>query len=245
MKNYTIGILGVASYATADLFKRVVDAFPAEKEWDRPRIIIDNYCTMPSRVRAILYHENEEIVINKITKGIENLIAYGADRVIVDCNTAHYYVRYAIENIPGSAEVVIDIIDNLGKVISRKYPGKISASLIASEGVIDTGIYKNSFEKYKINVNNPNRNDLKLIREMIEAVKQNKINEYYLESFCDYVNNIKDEYVIIGCTEIPVLYENAKKNGYTISRKLFDPLQCAINVLVDEYYKLPNVNGWN
>ena len=54
----TIGIIGgMGSYATLDFFSRLLAAFPAEKEWDRPRILIDNRCTMPSRVRAILYGE--------------------------------------------------------------------------------------------------------------------------------------------------------------------------------------------
>lgn len=60
MEDYVIGIIGgMGSYATIDFFRRLVDAFPAEKEWERPRIIVDNYCTMPSRVRAILYNERD------------------------------------------------------------------------------------------------------------------------------------------------------------------------------------------
>ena len=44
MEDYVIGIIGgMGSYATIDFFRRLVDAFPAEKEWERPRIIVDNY----------------------------------------------------------------------------------------------------------------------------------------------------------------------------------------------------------
>ena len=46
-----IGILGgMGSYATLHFFEAILNAFPAEKEWDRPRVLIDNRCTMPSRV---------------------------------------------------------------------------------------------------------------------------------------------------------------------------------------------------
>ena len=45
-----IGIVGgMGSYATLHFFQKLLEATPAEKEWDRPRIIIDNRCTMPSR----------------------------------------------------------------------------------------------------------------------------------------------------------------------------------------------------
>ena len=59
--NYVIGVLGgMGTYATIHLFKQYADVFPAEKEWERPRIIIDNRYTMPSRVRAFLYKEKVE-----------------------------------------------------------------------------------------------------------------------------------------------------------------------------------------
>ena len=65
--SYTIGIIGgMGSYATVDLFRRVIDAFPAEKEWERPRVLIDNRCTMPSRVRAILYGERKDELIAEL-----------------------------------------------------------------------------------------------------------------------------------------------------------------------------------
>ena len=57
--NLVIGVLGgMGTYATINLFQEYANVFKAIKEWDRPRIIIDNRCTMPSRVRAYLYHEN-------------------------------------------------------------------------------------------------------------------------------------------------------------------------------------------
>ena len=63
-KPYAIGVLGgMGTYATIHLFRQYAEMFPAEKEWDRPRIIIDNRCTMPSRVRAALYGENRERLI--------------------------------------------------------------------------------------------------------------------------------------------------------------------------------------
>lgn len=62
----TIGIVGgMGSYATLDFFRRLLNAFPAEREWDRPRIVIDNRCTMPSRVHAILYNEQPQKISQK------------------------------------------------------------------------------------------------------------------------------------------------------------------------------------
>ena len=66
MKDLVIGVLGgMGTYATINLFKQYAEVFPAEKEWERPRIIIDNRCTMPSRVRAILYNEKFDQVVSE------------------------------------------------------------------------------------------------------------------------------------------------------------------------------------
>lgn len=61
---FVIGVLGgMGPYATVDLYKRLVDAFPTEKDWQKPWILIDSYSTIPSRVRALLYGEKNGGII--------------------------------------------------------------------------------------------------------------------------------------------------------------------------------------
>ena len=127
-----IGIVGgFGSYATLDFFERLLDSFPAEKEWDRPRILIDNYCTLPSRVRGILYHENEEEIIEGMTSTIENLMNAGATKIIITCNTAHYYLNSVYKTIPESKEVIVNIIEELAIQLNKNNVKKVS--LIATE----------------------------------------------------------------------------------------------------------------
>ena len=70
-KDFVIGVLGgMGTYATINMFKQYADIFAAEKEWDRPRIIIDNRCTMPSRVRAAIYNENVEQLVEQMSDSL-------------------------------------------------------------------------------------------------------------------------------------------------------------------------------
>ena len=78
MKDLIIGVLGgMGTYATINLFKQYAEVFPAEKEWERPRIIIDNRCTMPSRVRAFLYHENVDELVDEMAASSDGLVKWG------------------------------------------------------------------------------------------------------------------------------------------------------------------------
>ena len=77
-EEYVLGILGgMGTYATIHLFRQYAEMFPAKKEWDRPRIIIDNNCTMPSRVRAVIYNERREELVSRMTQSISVLISGG------------------------------------------------------------------------------------------------------------------------------------------------------------------------
>ena len=74
----TVGVVGgMGSYATVGFFKRLVDAFPARYEWERPRILIDNRCTMPSRVRAILYGERRAELGRPLAEAVTPLVGGG------------------------------------------------------------------------------------------------------------------------------------------------------------------------
>ena len=66
------------TFLTVKSMLKYADIFEAEKEWDRPRIIIDNRCTMPSRVRAIMYNENIELLVDEMIDSLQSLVTMGA-----------------------------------------------------------------------------------------------------------------------------------------------------------------------
>ena len=74
MYSEVIGIVGLASQATSHFFKRIVDAFPGEKDWDRPQVIINNDCIIPSRVRAILYGENDDRIKRELEECVRGIL---------------------------------------------------------------------------------------------------------------------------------------------------------------------------
>ena len=170
-----IGILGgMGSYATLGFFERLLEIFPAEKEWDRPRIIIDNHCTMPSRVRAIMYGEREEELVEDLSDSVKLLIDGGATHIVLACNTSHVFLDKIYKKVPEAAGKVVHIINELAKVI--KHEGCDRVFLLASEGTIQTKIYSNYFNEFNINVDYPDEANLVLLRGFIEAVKQNRID---------------------------------------------------------------------
>ncbi len=220
----TIGIVGgMGSYATQDFFRRILDAFPAEKEWDRPRIVIDNRCTMPSRVRAILYHEETETVVNELACAVRGLLGCGADHLIFACNTSHAFVRDVFRLVPEAEAKTVHIIDTLAQQFHKNEIR--SAYLIASEGTLASNIYQKSFDKFGIKLDTPTPDRWDQLREFIEIVKQGHVVEEEKERFYRFCSDLPQENIILGCTEFPVLLPARELN---CGKKLWDPLNTAI-----------------
>lgn len=230
-----IGILGgMGSYATADLFTRLIDAFPAEKEWDRPRILIDNNCTMPSRVRAILYGENRDELVELLAKSTRNFIDSGATHILYACNTSHVFHDEVCARVSGARSYLIDMIDLLAR--DMKDAACDEAYLLASEGTIQTGIYQDRFAPYGISLEAADAAQQEMLRDFIELVKQNKIDASGLQRFTDYLVSLGDQNIILGCTELPVLYGKlSSQQRASVPGKVFDPLESAIASLKSAY----------
>lgn len=221
----TIGIVGgMGSYATLDFFRRVLDAFPAEKEWDRPRVVIDNRCTMPSRVRAILYREETAAVINELACAVRGLLGCGADHLIFACNTSHAFLRDVFRLVPEAEHKTVHIIDTLARRLHEA--GIRSAYLIASEGTLQSNIYQQSFDRYGIQLSVPDPESWVQLREFIEIVKQGQVSPREQERFRQFCAGIPSEHIILGCTEFPVLLPAGRLDG---GKTLWDPLDSAID----------------
>ncbi len=220
-----IGVVGgMGSYATLHFFKQILEHFPAKKEWERPRVIIDNYCTMPSRVRAILYDEKRDEVVSSLKDSIENLVNAGCTDIILACNTSHCFLNAIYKVNPVLKDYVRDIIENCADDLQAA--GIKEVFLIASEGTIQTHIYDDHFNSKGISVASPGDEEQIRIRKFIEAVKQDRIEDDVVEDFADYINGIESECIILGCTEIPVLWDQIKDQIH--GKVVVNPLECVL-----------------
>lgn len=222
-----VGIVGgMGSYATVGFFKQIVDAFPARYEWERPRVLIDNRCTMPSRVRAILYDERRDELVRQLAESVRNLVEGGASHVFLACNTSHVFLDEIRALAPDAAGCIVDMIDLLARSVERA--GVKSAFLLASEGTIASGVYQMEFSKYGIDVEPADEGRQGQLRYFIEAVKQNKVTSVICAEFARFVCDLDRENVILGCTELPALVD-ADDFG---SVRLLDPMRAAVDYMV-------------
>ena len=220
MYNETIGLMGgFGGFATLDFFRRLLETFNTGRERDYPRIVMDNDFTMPSRTRALLYDEEIEKITEMMAQSMRNLINIGADKIVLICGTAHWFLDGVYKLVPDAKEKVVDIIDITGEQL--KANGVMACYAIAAEGTMLRKLYNRKLEKYGIEVLSPEETDWPKVRYFIEATKQNKITPAVKQEFTDFVlNRIGDMtggengkvHVILGCTELPLLVnEDARK----------------------------------
>lgn len=231
-KDIVIGVLGgMGTYATINLFQKYAEIFPAEKEWDRPRIIIDNRCTMPSRARAFLYNENVEQLVDEMSESIKYLMEAGSTHIILACNTSHLFLPKVYENLPEAKNRIVDIIQNCVEVVKESEQKELF--LLASEGTIDSGIYQQAFEKVGIKCIAPEENEYYLLRNCIEAVKQGVYTKEIKETFLKLLDRSPN--CILGCTELPILFDKYREDISMDGRSILDPLTLALGRIKSEY----------
>lgn len=227
-----IGILGgMGSFATLHFFEELLKAFPAQKEWDRPRIIIDNRCTMPSRVLAILEGKQYTRLVNELSDSVRSLLNAGATKLILACNTSHYFLKDIYQNVPEAENKIISIINACCKDIAEAEEKEIA--LIASEGTIQAGVFDKALSPYGIKVRIPENKQYLMQRQLIEDVKQNRITQETVERFVELVSSFSTDALILGCTEFPVLRSRVPEGTFDRLR-IYDPLISAIRVLQKE-----------
>lgn len=228
-----IGIVGgMGSYATVNIFERILNAFEAKKEWDRPRIIIDNNCTLPSRSRALLYNEQRDTVINGLADSVKHLIEFGANIIILGSNTAYLFLPEILRIVPESEQYIVNIVEKCAQ--SAKAQSVSDVMLLGTDATVDLGMYKTIFGEHGITIATPSGKNQERVVEFIEAVKQNVISETDIAEFAGFLNAVPNGDIVLGCTELPVLYEHCLKRNLSIGKRVFDPIDSVIKFLREE-----------
>lgn len=200
MAERVIGILGgMGPLATADLFRRIVEKTPAKRDQDHPRIIIYNNPKIPDRTAFIL--GNGEDPRPELIASARKLEEWGADFIIMPCNTAHFFA----ETIQKAIKVpLVSMIEETAKVV--KEMGLRKVGLLATDGTIKGLVYHRALLKYGVGIAVPNKVDQeRVMRAIYAGVKAGNL-ELGRKLLLKVARRLekRSDGIIAGCTEVSV-----------------------------------------
>lgn len=228
----TVGIVGgMGSRATLDLFRRFLDAFPMESEQEKPRIIIDNYSTMPSRVKAVIDDELHEDVVRRVALSVKNLIASGATHIVLACGTLHAFIEEVSALTPESDKYILNMIDICARSMSEQ--GVTKALLLASENTVRSEVYQNRFSLFGVSIAAPDKNTQSKVDRLIEAAKRNRLDSGAANELVGIIDALGENDIVLGSTELPILVNSLDTRFQ--EKRVYDPLQKVIDAIVSQH----------
>ena len=202
---------GMGPEATIDLYRQVIELTPAEKDQDHIPTLIYSLPQVPERTASI--RNRDQSIIPFLVEGVTRLEKAGASFIAIPCNTAHYYINNMQEAI--SIPIIHMIRETVNEVVN-KYPDVKRIGLLATTGTIESKLYDHELDKKNLQIIIPdektqNEKVMKAVFE-IKARKNDLLTEDLLVEAGQYLIGKGAELIILGCTEIPLAFNNSKVN---------------------------------
>jgi aspartate racemase len=200
-----VGIIGgMGPEATVDLMQRIIRLTPAGDDKDHIRCIVDNNPKVPSRIKAIIEGDGEDPGPVMAEMG-RRLAAWGADFLVIPCNTAHFYydaVQKAV-TIP-----VVNMIDLVVNQVKIQFSKEAKIGMLASPAVAITQLYARRFEALGMVEVWPDAEHQDLLFSIIRQVKAGRISPDLFGQYARVCEHLKEQEVqaaIVACTELSAL----------------------------------------
>lgn len=188
----------------------------AKKDSEHLNFILSSRADTPDRSSFILGLSDDDPT-PRMRSEAKRLEAAGAELLVIPCNTAHYFYSKVAEavDIP-----ILNIIEETAKLCALEKIKKVC--VLATEGTIKSGAYKDIFDRYGIEIDTLSKNEQDFITETIfERIKSG--NEPDIDKFTKLCKDLLDtrcERVILGCTELSLI-----KKEYPLPEKIIDSLE--------------------
>lgn len=207
MHKPVLGIIGgVGPLATTYFMQLLIQKTEAHTDQDNMPMIVINDPQIPDRTSYIL-DNSEPDPLPELVKVAHWLEDAGADFLAIPCNTAHYFY----DSISESVDIpVVNILQETAELIAHKKDKHATVGLMATRGTIASNLYQEYFAQLGMDVKIPADDDQDLLMELIyDCVKANRpYDERVLLNIARGMHDKGCDIVLIGCTELSVIYQN-------------------------------------
>ena len=245
-----IGILGgMGTQAGLDFCNKLAILYRGKIDQKYPLFILYNKSNIPGRPESIgvqtgkltdrfnnkISKKKYFLVLKSLLNGCKVLKKSKCKFIVIPCNTAHYWYDDLQKKI---SLPIINMPKEVFKQTKKKCKKNSSIGLLATEGTIKTGVYKNFFEKH-FNLIYPNNfNQKRYVNKAIKLVKMGKVKKAneIIKPAIDYLIKKKCKKIILGCTELPIAIFAFKSFNTIKSSKIFlDPNLILANAAMKKY----------
>jgi aspartate racemase len=199
-----VGVIGgMGPAATAHFMQELVDASPAERDQDHIRVVIDSNGSVPDRVAAILHGgPSPGPVLADMARRLEG---YGAELLVMPCNTAHVWeddIRNAI-TVPFLSIIGATVDSSLAHSATVRRVG-----LLATSGCLTAGLYQSAYSAAGLETVELPAARLPAFMDSIASVKGGRPPQAavaQVEEDAAYLVASGAEVIVAACTEVPLL----------------------------------------
>ena len=202
-----LGILGgLGPLSSAYFYELITEHTEASRDQDHIDIILSSRATTPDRT-AFIMGRSEEDPLPYMIEDAKLLEQYGADAIVIPCNTAHYFIKEVRRsvNVP-----VPSIITETCRHI--KESGRKKALILATEGTVSSGSYQAELESMGLEWAVPDEEGQRTVTDIIYGdVKSGRVpSPEKLFSVAEPMFDSGCDCAILGCTELSVLKRQFK-----------------------------------
>jgi aspartate racemase len=200
----TIGILGgMGPLATADLYRKIIEATPARRDQDHLHVVIEADPSVPDRTEALL--GDGEDPLPALVRGTRRLAGTGVDFIVMPCNTAHAFLPEMQAACPAR---FVSMIDETARVAAARLRPGVAVGILATRGTIAAKLYQDALHREGLIAIVPDEADQELVSAAIARVKAGDVSAETTDLALRAANGLiarGAEAVLAACTELPVI----------------------------------------
>jgi len=200
-----LGILGgLGPLSSAYLYKLITEHTAAATDQDHIDIVLNSRATTPDRT-AFIMGESEKSPLPFMVEDAKLLERYGADCIVIACNTAHYFIDEVRRSVSVPVpSIIYETVDHLKK------SGFMKPMILATRGTVHSDSYQDKCRALGLDFAVPSVESQKILTELIYGcVKSGKTATR--DSFLPIIREAGTmgcDSLILGCTELSVIAED-------------------------------------
>lgn len=202
-----VGVIGgVGPLATAYFLGKIVRLTAAERDQDHLDVIVFDHAAIPDRTAYIL-GDSAEDPGPVMADDARRLAAFGADFLVVPCNTAHNFT----DEVEAAVDIpVVSIIAETVAEARSRVPGLTAVGLLATSGTASSGVYQRALAAAGVECLLPDDGDQAVVMGVIyEQVKAGLRGDVAaIRGVAAHLAERGAQAVVLGCTELSVVAED-------------------------------------